>query len=77
MSSEIKISDELLGRARVRAKTFHRFTAGQIEYWAKIGQLLEENPELPYSFVEDSLLGIEEFKAGHTESYVFGEGGNL
>ena len=55
-------------------RALNRSVAGQIEYWAKIGQLVEENPELPYSFIRDSLLGIEEFKAGHPEPYVFGEG---
>ena len=74
MSSAVKISDDLISKARVFAKTFHRSTAGQIEYWAKIGQLAEENPELPHRFIRDTLLALEEVKAGQGEPYIFGEG---
>lgn len=71
MSSAVKISDHLLSVARVFAKTYHRSTAGQIEYWAKIGQLAEENPDLPYHFIHDMLIGLEELKANQTEPYIF------
>lgn len=74
MASAVKISDDLLFKARTYAKTFHRSTAGQIEYWAKIGQLVEENPDLPYPFIQDTLIGMEEFKSGQVEPYIFDEG---
>ncbi len=73
MASAVKISDALVFKARTYAKTFHRSTAGQIEYWAKIGQLVEENPDLPYHFIQDTLMGIEELNAGHVEPYIFDE----
>ncbi|PQQ34980.1 hypothetical protein CE143_10055 [Photorhabdus luminescens] len=28
----------------------------QIEHWTKIGRIAEDNPDLPYSFILDSLL---------------------
>ena len=59
MSSAVKISDDLLENARIYAKTFHRSAAGQIEYWAKIGRLAEENPELPFHFIQGILLSLE------------------
>lgn len=34
------------------------------EYWARIGKLVEDNPDLPYSFLLDVQVGIEEDKAG-------------
>ncbi len=74
MAGAVKISDTLLSKAKLKAKAFHRSTAGQIEYWAKIGQLAEENPMLPYSFLQEILMGLEEFKAGEVEPYRFGEG---
>ena len=73
MGRAVKISDELVSKARISAKTYHRSTAGQIEYWAKVGQLVEENPTLPYNFIRDTLIGMEEFKGGHIEPYIFGE----
>ena len=74
MASAVKISDDLVFKARAYAKTFHRSIAGQIEYWAKIGQLVEENPDLPYSFIQETLIGMEELKSGQVEPYIFDEG---
>jgi hypothetical protein len=73
MASAVKISDDLICKARTYAKIFHRSTAGQIEYWAKIGQLVEENPGLPYHFIQDILLSMKELKSGQVEPYVFNE----
>lgn len=74
MSSAVKISDDLVFKARTYAKAFHRSTAGQIEYWAKIGLLMEENPDLPFHFIQATLIGMEELKAGQVEPYNFNEG---
>ena len=34
----------------------------QIEHWVKIGRIAEENPDLPYNFIKDILLSLEEEK---------------
>ena len=73
MPTAVKISDELIAKAKVRSKVFKRSVAGQIEYWAKIGQIIEENPELPLPFIQDVLIGKEEIKSGLGTPYVFGE----
>lgn len=46
MSKSIRISDELLNRAREEAERFHRSPPQQIEHWAEIGRVLE--PALSY-----------------------------
>lgn len=74
MAKAVKISDRLVDKASVRASVMHRSTAGQIEYWANIGQIVEENPDLPFLFIQDILMGVEEAKSGMLEPYVFGEG---
>jgi hypothetical protein len=58
----------------IKSKIFKRSIAGQIEYWAKIGQMIEENPDLPLPFIQDVLMGREQIKAGHGTPYIFGEG---
>jgi hypothetical protein len=73
MATAVKISDELVGKARIRSKIFKRSIAGQIEYWAKIGQLVEDNPDLPLPFLQNILLGREQIKVGEGTHYVFGE----
>jgi len=60
MSKVIKLSDQLVIDATVLGKANHRTPARQIEYWAKIGKIAEENPELPLSFVKDILIAMEE-----------------
>ena len=44
----------------------------QVEYWATIGKAAEENPDLPFSFIKDTLMALEEVKVKGTEEYVFG-----
>jgi len=70
MATAIKLSDELVDDARAKAQ--HRTPPKQIEYWARIGKLAEENPDLPLSFVRDALVGLEEIRIGQTSEYTFG-----
>jgi len=44
MASAIRISDDLIRIARKVSKAQNRSLTGQIEYWAKIGKIAEENP---------------------------------
>jgi len=74
MPTAVKISDELIAQARIKSKIFKRSIAGQIEYWAQIGQIVEENPDLPLPFIQDVLLGKEQIRAGMGTPYVFDEG---
>jgi hypothetical protein len=74
MPTAVKISDELVRKAKIRSRVFKRSIAGQIEYWAKIGEIVEENQDLSFSFLQNILLGKEQIKAGEGSPYVFGEG---
>jgi hypothetical protein len=74
MPSAVRISDELIKKARSRSRALKRSVAGQIEFWAKIGEIAEDNPDLPYSFIQDILIGLEETKDGDVTQYIFGEG---
>jgi ParD-like antitoxin of type II bacterial toxin-antitoxin system len=73
MPTAVKISDELIAQARIKSKIFKRSIAGQIEYWAQIGKIVEENPDLPLPFIQDVLLGKEQIRAGLGTPYVFDE----
>ncbi len=74
MPSAVRISDDLIKKARSRSRALKRSVAGQIEFWAKIGEIAEDNPDLPYSFIQDILIGLEETKDGDVTQYIFGEG---
>ena len=60
MATAVRISDTLAQKAKQRSKVMHRSVAGQIEYWAQMGEILEENPDLSFQFVQDILIGREE-----------------
>lgn len=73
MPTAVKISNELFEKAKIQSKVFKRSIAGQIEYWAKIGQIIEENPDLPLPLIQGVLIGKEQIKAGQGTPYVFGQ----
>mgnify|MGYP003382041026 CR=1 FL=1 len=73
MSTVIRVSDELATLARARSEAEGRSMTAQIEYWAKIGRIAEDNADLPYTFIKETLIGLREIEAGLGEEYVFGE----
>jgi len=69
MLRPIKLPDELIEMARIRAQIEHRSTPKQIELWAETGRVVLENPDLPIQFILDSLQSLKEARAGLTEPY--------
>ena len=43
-----------------QAKAEHRTIAGQVEFWAKLGRAALDNPDLPVSFIAESLASMAE-----------------
>lgn len=72
MATALKLSDELIEIARPHAAAKHRSIPKQIEHWARLGKAVEDNPELPVQFIKDTLLAVEEAKAGQLSEYKFG-----
>lgn len=72
MAVAIKLSDILIEDAKPYAQAMHRSVPRQIEYWARLGKLAEENPDLPVHLLQDMLIGMEEVKAGYLSEYHFG-----
>jgi len=72
MATTIKLSDDLLAEAKRYAEVYSRSTPKQIEYWSRIGKIVEENPDLPYSFIKDILIAQQEADDGQVTPYEFG-----
>jgi len=72
MATALKLSDELVEIAKPHAAAQHRSIPKQIEHWARLGKAVEDNPELPVQFIKDTLLAVEEIKAGQISDYKFG-----
>ena len=59
-SIAIRINRELYDHARTEARAEHRTIAGQIEFWASVGRAAIGNPDLPVSFITESLASLAE-----------------
>lgn len=71
-SLSIRLDQALVEKAAILAKAHHRTTPKQIEHWATIGKLMEDNPDLPYEFVKQAIIAKAEQEAGQLENYHFG-----
>ena len=56
MSIAVRISDKLVDEAKIQSKVENHSITGQIEYWAKIGKISEENTGLSYSLIKEILF---------------------
>lgn len=70
MGMSVNLDSELIKTARVHSLAESRSLPKQIEYWAKIGRIAEENPDLPYNTIKGILLGLEDIKIGNVEEYL-------
>jgi len=68
----IRLDKDLINRATIIGKALDRSTPKQIEHWAKIGKIMEDNPDLPYEFVRQAVIAKAEIEAGELERYDFG-----
>ena len=59
-STSIRIDQKLYEKARQEAQAEHRTIAGQVEYWAQIGRVALDNPDLPISFIAETLASMAE-----------------
>ncbi|MEW6038876.1 MAG: hypothetical protein AB1648_11580 [Pseudomonadota bacterium] len=60
MSVSVRIDESLVEEARAAAKAEFRTVQGQIEFWAKVGRAALDNPDLPASFIAESLMALNE-----------------
>ena len=60
MATNVKLADDLVEMARRTAAAEHRSVSKQIEYYYRLAQTAEENPDLPFSLIRDLLLADAE-----------------
>ena len=59
-TTSIRVNETLYKQAKADAAIEHRTIAGQIEFWAMIGRAALDNPDLPVSFIAESLMSMAE-----------------
>ena len=71
MPTAVQLSELLIEQAEPYAQAMNRSVAEQIEYWARLGKVAEENPDLPIPMLQDMLVSMEEVKASNLSTYQF------
>ena len=72
MSQAVHLSDQLVNDAKRYAGINSRSVPKQIEYWSRIGKIVEENPDLPSAFIKEILLSKQEADDGKLTDFQFG-----
>ena len=71
VSNAVRLSEEIIDAAVVYAPLNSRSVPKQIEHWAKIGKIAEENPDLPYEFIKGTLEARDEMERGDVSEFIF------
>lgn len=69
MGTAVNLDTQFVNDAKTYAKVESRSAPKQIEHWAMIGRIAEDNPDLTYSEIKVILIGLQESKDGKTEVY--------
>ena len=69
MAKSVRLDDDFVLDAQVYAEADHRSVPKQIEYWAQIGRIAEDNPDLPFGFIRDSLVATAELEQRMVTKY--------
>ena len=70
-ANAIRLSEEIMRAAVIYAPINSRSIPKQIDHWAKIGKIAEENPDLPYGFIKGVLEAKEEIEHGAVSTFNF------
>ncbi|MHA7845120.1 TA system antitoxin ParD family protein [Serratia sp. D1N4] len=65
----VRLDGGFVEDVKVYADASSRSVPKQIEYWAKIGRMAEDNPDLPFSFIKEALLAKSEVDNGRMKKY--------
>ena len=70
-TNPVSLSEEIIKAANTYAPIHSRSVSNQIEHWAKIGKIAEENPDLPYDFIKGVLEARGEMERGDVSTFSF------
>jgi ParD-like antitoxin of type II bacterial toxin-antitoxin system len=63
-SDPVRISEDLFNDAKRYGLVQKRSVAGQVEYWARLGKVASDNSDLPFAFIEKTMISLAEAKDG-------------
>jgi hypothetical protein len=69
-ATSIRLDADFVDDVKVHADAQSRSVPKQIEYWAKIGRIAEDNPDMPFALINEVLLAKSEIDNGRMTKYV-------
>jgi hypothetical protein len=73
MTIAIRLPSNLVTEAKKLAAVHFRTATKQIEYWAYLGKIADENPDLPASFIKGCIEAKSELDNGNLSKFEFVE----
>ena len=70
-NTAVKIDEDIINAAKTAAAANRRSVTKQVEYWALLGQIGEDNPDLTITSIRGLLQSISEIEAGKATSFEF------
>ncbi len=71
-AASIRLGEEMARKVMARAKAHRRTFTNQIEEYLDVAMVAEENPNLSYAFIKETIEAREEIKAGLGKPYPWG-----
>lgn len=68
----LRLPDEIEKKIRIKAEVEHRSISEQIKKYISDGILSEQYPDIPLSFVKETIEAKKEIEAGLGKEYKFG-----
>lgn len=68
----VRLPDKIEKKIKIKAKFGHRSVSEQIKKYLHDAIICEDNPDLPLSFIKETLEAKAEIEDGFGEEYEFG-----
>lgn len=70
-TTQVRIDNEFMEDVKIAASSNHRPVGYQVQYWARLGQIMEENPDLHFEAIKAILQGVSELNGGAGKPFIF------
>ncbi|MEF9426552.1 MAG: hypothetical protein L0922_01115 [Candidatus Mariimomonas ferrooxydans] len=70
-ATSLRLHENIVKKISARAKAHRRTLTNQVEEYIMIAMEVEDNPNIPYSFIKETIEAREEIKSGLGTPYKF------
>jgi hypothetical protein len=71
-ATSLRLHEDLVKKITAKARAHRRTLTNQVEEYVLIAMEVEDNPDLPYAFIRETIEAREEIKSGLGKPYKFG-----